>query len=62
MSRLPQKNSRINRAWIKWKNLPLGDKFYLSIVYVLIGLITLSILYPVWWTIIASISLTDIPP
>ena len=56
MNRLPQKNSRVKRAWIKWKNLPLGDKVFLTIVYSLIGLITLSIIYPVWWTIIASVS------
>lgn len=56
MNRLPQKNSSGKRAWIKWKNLPLGDKVFLTIVYSLIGLITLSIIYPVWWTIIASVS------
>lgn len=56
MNRLPQKNSKVKRAWIKWKNLPLGDKFFLTIVYCLIGLVTLSVIYPVWWTIIASVS------
>ena len=56
MNRLPQNNSKAKRAWIKWKNLPFGDKIFLTIVYSVVGFITLSILYPVWWTVIASFS------
>lgn len=56
MTKLNSKNSRLHRAWVNWKNMPWGDKVFLTIVYVLIGLITLSIIYPVYWTVIASFS------
>ena len=53
---LRAKNSRIGRAWVNWKNMPWNDKVFLIIVYGVITLITLSVLYPVYWTIIASFS------
>ena len=53
---LKAKNSRLGRAWANWRNLPWNDKVFLCIVYGVIALITLSVLYPVYWTVIASFS------
>ena len=56
MNKLTGKKTRFQRAWTNWKTMPWNDKVFVSIVYGLVGLITLSILYPVYWTIIASFS------
>lgn len=40
----------------KWSNYPLGDKIFLIVVYGTLILITLACLYPMYFTIIASIS------
>jgi len=56
MNKLTAKNSKLGRAMIKWNSLPWNDKVFLSIVYIVIALITLSVVYPVYWTIIASFS------
>lgn len=57
MSKLTvKKKSAFGRAMTKWNNMPWNDKVFLCIVYVAIALITLSVVYPVYWTIIASFS------
>ena len=56
MKRQINKNTKIGRALIKWKNTPWNDKVFLFIVYGIIAAITLSVIYPVYWTVIASFS------
>lgn len=56
MNKLNKKNSKFARAWTNWKNMPWNDKVFLCIVYSVIALITLAVIYPVYWTIIASFS------
>lgn len=56
MKRLITKDTKIGRVLIKWKNLPWNDKIFLIIVYGVIAAITLSVIYPVYWTVIASFS------
>ena len=40
----------------KWRDLPTGDKVFLTVVYVAILLVVLACAYPLYLTIIASIS------
>ena len=56
MNRLMNKKTKLGRALTKWANLPWSDKIFLVIVYALVAAITLSIIYPVYWTVIASFS------
>ncbi len=48
--------NRIKRLKVKWKNTPTGDKIFLFIVYAVILLIVCLCLYPLYLTVIASIS------
>lgn len=50
------KESSIKRLKTKWKNTPTGDKIFLFIVYAVILLIVFACAYPLYLTIIASIS------
>lgn len=49
-------NNKIIHKKSKWSNYPLGDKIFLIVVYGTLILITLACLYPMYFTIIASIS------
>lgn len=50
------KKDRIKRWKIKWKNTPAGDKIFIFVIYAVILLIIFLCAYPLYLTVISSIS------
>lgn len=53
---MKMKNDRMSKRRMKWLNYSMGDKLFLITTYTVVIILTLICLYPLYFTVIASIS------
>ncbi len=49
-------NMKSKSSLHKWKNLPAGDKIYLSLVYLFLGIFIVMVIYPLLYVVSCSFS------